>query len=52
MQERLVADTRLSGPGGTGGSKEEGCRKVMESVGRGTETRYRTLSQNDLYRVT
>ena len=52
VQERLVADTRLSGPGGTGGSKEGGCRKVMESVGRATETRYRTLSQDDLYRVT
>ena len=48
VQERLVADTTLSGPGGTGGSKEGGWRKVMESVGKGTETRYRTLSQNFL----
>ena len=39
VQERLVVDTRLSGPGGTSGSKEGGCKNVMESVGRGTETR-------------
>ena len=45
VQERLAADTTVSGPGGTGGSKEGGCRNVMESMGRGTETRYRTLSQ-------
>jgi len=25
VQERLVADTTLSGPGGTGGSKEASC---------------------------
>ena len=36
VQERLAADTRLSGPGG---SKEGGCRNVMESVGRGTENK-------------
>ena len=47
VQERLAADTRLSGPGGTGGSKEGGCRKLMESMGRGTEMRNRTLSQDE-----
>ena len=41
VQERLAADTTLSGPGGTGGSREGDCRNVMESVGRGAETRYR-----------
>ena len=39
VQERSAADTTLSGPGGTGGSKEGDCRNVMEDVGRGTETR-------------
>ena len=39
VQERLAADPTLSGPGGTGGSKEGGCRNVMGSMGRGTETR-------------
>ena len=41
VQERLAADTKLSGPGGTSGSREEDCKNVMESMGRGTETRYR-----------
>ena len=39
VHERLAADTTLSGPGGTGGSKEGDCRNVMGDVGRGTETR-------------
>ena len=39
VQERLAADPTLSGPGGTGGSKEGGCRSVMGDVGRGAETR-------------
>ena len=39
VQERLAADTTLSGPGGTGGSREGGGRNVMEFMGRGTETR-------------
>ena len=38
VQERLAADTTLSGPGG---SREGDCKNVMESMGRGTETRYR-----------
>ena len=41
VQERLAADTTLSGPGGTGGSREGDCKNVMGSMGRGTETRYR-----------
>ena len=41
VQERLAADTTLSGPGGTGGSREGGGRNVMGDVGRGAETRYR-----------
>ena len=44
VQERLVADTRLPGPGGTGGSKEGGRRKVMESMGKETETRVQNSS--------
>ena len=32
VQERLVADTTLSGPGGTGSSTEGGCRNMS---GRG-----------------
>ena len=36
VQERLAADTTLSGPGGTGGSMEGGCRNVMLIVGRAT----------------
>ena len=48
VQERLAADTTLSGPGSTGGSREGGGRNVMESVGRGAETTYRALSLNDL----
>ena len=32
VQERLAADTTLSGPGGTGSSVEWGCRNV---IGRG-----------------
>ena len=30
VQERLAADTTLSGPGGTGGSVELGCRNVID----------------------
>ena len=49
VQERLAADTTLSGPGGTGGSNEGGCRNVTGDMGRGTEkTRYRTESQSFL----
>ena len=33
VQERLAADTTSSGPGGTGGSMEGGCRNVIEVVG-------------------
>ena len=44
VQERLAADTRLSGPGRTGGSKEGGGRNVMESMGRGTEEQWDTSS--------
>ena len=33
VQERLAADTTLSGPGGTTGSMEGGCRNVIEVVG-------------------
>ena len=44
VQERLAADTTLSGPGGIGGSKEGGCKNVMGDVGRGTEKGYRALS--------
>ena len=40
-QERLAPDTKLSGPGGTGGSREGDCKNVMESMGSGTETRNR-----------
>ena len=29
VQERLAVDTTLSGPGGTGGSIEFGCRNVI-----------------------
>ena len=36
VQERLVADTTLSGPGGTGGSMELGCRNEIDVVGRET----------------
>ena len=39
VQERLAADTTLSGPGGTGGSMEGGCRNVMLVVGRKTNER-------------
>ena len=39
VQERLEADTTLSGPGGTGGSMEGGCRNVMLFVGRKTNER-------------
>jgi len=39
VQERLAADTTLSGPGGTGGSMEGGCRNVMLVVGRATRER-------------
>jgi len=35
----LAADTTLSGPGGTGGSMEGGCRNVMLVVGRATNKR-------------
>ena len=30
VQERLAADTTLSGPGGTDGSVELGCRNVID----------------------
>ena len=33
VQERLAADTTLSGPGGTGSSMEGGCRNMIEVVG-------------------
>ena len=46
VQERLAADTTLSGPGGTSGSNEGGCRNVIGDMGRGAETRYRTQSQS------
>ena len=36
VQERLAADTTLSGPGGTGGSMEGGCRNEMLVAGRAT----------------
>ena len=39
VQERLVADTKLSGPGGTGGSMEGACRNVIEVVGMVTNER-------------
>ena len=39
VQERLAADTTLSGPGGTSGSREGDCKNVMGSMGRETETR-------------
>ena len=39
VQERLAADTTLSGPGGTGGSMEGGCRNVMLVAGRATTMR-------------
>jgi len=35
VQERLAADTTLSGPGGTGGSMEGGCRNVIEGATNG-----------------
>ena len=38
VQERLAADTTLSGPGGTSGSREGGCKNVMGSMGSETET--------------
>ena len=41
VQERLAADTTLSGPGGTGGSMEGGCRNM---IGRGaTNGRYNCI---------
>ena len=41
VQVRLAADTTLSGPGGTGGSIEGGCRNV---IGRGaTNGRYNCI---------
>jgi len=42
VQEKLEADTTLSGPGGTGGSVELGCRNVINVtlvVGRATNER-------------
>ena len=42
VQERLAADSTLSGPDGTVGSKEGGCRNVMGDMGRGTETKIQT----------
>ena len=44
VQERLAADTTLSGPGGTGGSMEGGCRNVIGVVGRTTNDRGKTIS--------
>ena len=38
VQERLAADTTLSGPGGTSGSMEGGTN-VIEVVGRATNKR-------------
>ena len=38
VQERVAADTTLSGPGGTGGSMED-CRNVIEIVGRAADNR-------------
>ena len=38
VQERLAVDTTVSGPGG---SREGGCKNVMGSMGRETETGYR-----------
>jgi len=38
VQERLAADTTLSGPGGTAGSTED-CRNVIVVVGRATNER-------------
>ena len=37
VQEMLEADTTLSGPGGTDGSKEGDCWNMMLTVGRETE---------------
>ena len=39
VQERLVADTTLSGPCGTGGSMDGGCRNVIGVVGRAAKER-------------
>jgi len=39
VQERLAADTTLSGPGGTGGSMVGGCSNVMLVVDRATRER-------------
>jgi len=36
VQERLAADTTFSGPGGTAGTMEGGCRNVTFIVGRAT----------------
>ena len=46
VQERLAADTTLSGPGGTGGSKEGGCRNVMGDVDRGAKTKIKSSVMN------
>ena len=48
VQERLAADTTLSGPGGTGGSMEGGCRNVMLVVGRVTSEKGKRISSHDL----
>jgi len=48
VQERLVADTTFSGPGGTGGSMEGGCRNVMLVVGRSTSEKEKCISSHDL----
>ena len=46
VQERLAADTTLSDPGGTGGSKEGGCRNVMGGVGKGAKTKIKSSVMN------
>ena len=45
VQERLAADTTLSGPRGTGGSMEGGCRNVIWVVGMETKERKKVISQ-------
>jgi len=39
VQERLAADTTLSGPGDTGDSMEGSCRNVIVDVGRAANER-------------
>jgi len=47
VQERLAADTTLSGPGGTAGSTED-CRNVIEVVGRATNERRKLYITNTI----